>query len=330
MQDVARPRWGVDFTRAPTADEWVLFFPRPDALRMEYVLELVHAGGGSEVIPDPSNPQRAAGAFGDRSVIEFPGYQPPEWLAREVPRGNLSDFKLRGRSARARIGGLLWSAHEVDPAEPVPLLVVHDGPEYAELSALTQLLDVLVADARIPPCRAALLQPEERDEIYSASAAYSRALAHEIVPNLQTIAPAPHGRSSRIGMGASLGGLAMLHVHRHYPAVFGGLFLQSGSFFRPRSDKYESRFPRFRRIARFVGAVLAASDWPHPIPIAMTCGTAEENLANNRAVHDALVAQGYEVTFNEARDAHTWVGWRDTFDPGLVELLTKAWHACPN
>ncbi len=329
LQDVARPRWGLDFTRAPSAEEWVLFFPRPDALRMEYVLELVGDDGGTEVVPDPANPRLVEGAFGERSVIEFPGYAPPQWLARDVPAGDISDFRLRGRSARARVGGLLWAAHGSDPTAALPLLVVHDGPEYAKLSALTKLLDVLVADQRIPACRAALLHPEDRDEIYSASAAYARALAHEIVPNLQQFAPTPHGRGARIGMGASLGALAMLHAHRRHPAVFGGLFLQSGSFFRARSDRHESGFPRFRRIARFVGDVLSVSDWPHPIAIAMTCGTAEENLANNRAIHNALVAQGYEVTFDEARDAHTWVGWRDTFDPGLVELLTKAWASVP-
>lgn len=325
LQDVARPRWGIDFTRRPGADGWVLILPRPDALRMEYVLELVHMDGGSEIIPDPHNPTRVEGPFGQRSVIEFPGYNPPEWVTRAVPHGEINDFKLRGRGARARASGLLWAAAGVEPSQPVPLLVVHDGPEYAKLSALTQLLDVLVADGRVPLFRAALLQPEDRNEIYSVSAAYARGLAHEIVPNLQQIAPTPHGRRSRIGMGASLGALAMLHVHRRFPAVFGALFLQSGSFFRPRSDRYEAGFPRFRRIARFVGEVLAASDWPHPIPVAITCGTAEENLANNRSVHDALVAQGYEVTFNEALDAHTWTGWRDTFDPGLAELLAKAW-----
>ena len=55
-------------------------------------------------------------------------------------------------------------------------------------------------------------------------------------------------------MGASLGALAMLHAHRRSPAAFGGLFLQSGSFFRPRFDAHEPGFPRFGRIARFVGA----------------------------------------------------------------------------
>ena len=54
-------------------------------------------------------------------------------------------------------------------------------------------------------------------------------------------------------MGASLGALAMLHAHRMHPDLFGGLFLQSGSFFRQRLDRYERGFPRFGRISRFVG-----------------------------------------------------------------------------
>ena len=128
-------------------------------------------------------------------------------------------------------------------------------------------------------------------------------------------------------MGASLGALAMLHVHRMNPASFGALYLQSGSYFRQRFDKQESGFVRFRRISRFMGRVLTGDDWAHPIPIAMTCGTIEENLTNNRATRDALVRQAYDVTLRENRDDHNWTGWRDTFDPHLVELLAKVWES---
>ena len=44
-------------------------------------------------------------------------------------------------------------------------------------------------------------------------------------------------------MGASLGALAMLHAHVRHPKSFDGLLLQSGSFFRQRYDKQESRLP---------------------------------------------------------------------------------------
>ena len=117
----------------------------------------------------------------------------------------------------------------------------------------------------------------------------------------------------------------MLHVHRLYPASFGGLFLQSGSYFRQRYDKQESGFVRFGRISRFMGRVLTAEEWSHPIPIGMTCGTIEENLANNLATHDALARQGYEVDLHQNRDGHNWTGWRDTFDPHLIDLLARVW-----
>ena len=72
--------------------------------------------------------------------------------------------------------------------------------------------------------------------------------------------------------------------------------------------------------------MLSASDWAHPIPITMTCGSVEENLANNRAMRDALSKQGYEVTWRENRDGHNWIGWRDAFAPDLLGLLRRVWE----
>ena len=125
-------------------------------------------------------------------------------------------------------------------------------------------------------------------------------------------------------MGASLGGLAMLHAHRRHPRAFDGLLLQSGSFFQQRWDRQEAGFGRYRRITRFVGSVLRGDDDPHPVPVAVTCGTAEENLANNRAVAAALEAQRYPVWLGEVRDGHTWTCWRDSFFPHLPMLIEAA------
>jgi enterochelin esterase-like enzyme len=201
------------------------------------------------------------------------------------------------------------------PGADAPLLVVHDGPEYAEYAALTRFLDVMSWKERIPPLHAALIQPVDRHETYSASALYAGALTRELLPQLAR--HVPHGK--RIGMGASLGALAMLHAHVRHPRSFDGLLLQSGSFFRQRSDKQESSFPRYQRITRCVGNVLRGAG--EPIPVAFTCGTAEENRANNHAVAEALVAQGYPAWLAEIRDAHTWTCWRDAFDPHLPALI---------
>ena len=325
LQEIRRPRNGPEFQLDENDHVWKVAFIRPNADRMEYQLELEHADGGREVIPDPGNPRTSPGPFGDKSVVELPAYSEPEWVRAEAPPGEERETLITSRILHDRLPTIVWSPPDTDPEEPLPLLVAHDGPEYARFSGLSHYLSVMVSRGRLPRLRAGLVGPVDRNNTYSASAAYSRAFAHEILPALDRLAPTPHGRKARVGMGASLGGLAMLAIHRRAPATFGGLYLQSGSFFRQRFDRQESGFVRFRRISRFVGAVLTADDWAHPIPVTMTCGTVEENLANNRAVREALAGQGYDVYLHENRDAHNWVGWRDTFDPHLADLLTKVW-----
>jgi enterochelin esterase family protein len=294
---------------------------------LEYQLELTRRDGSVELVCDPANPLHARGPFGEKSVLEFAGYRPPAWLHADAPPGELETVEIRSRILRTTLEIPIWTAAGGGAGEPLPLLVVHDGPEYAAYSALLEFLDAAWAEGSIPTMRAALLPPPgDRDQTYSGSAVYARALVRELLPALVEAAPTPPGRGGRVAMGASLGALAFLHAHRLYPHSFGGLFLQSGSFFRRRFDPQEAGFVRFRRISRVVGDVLAAKGWFDRIPVRMTCGTVEENLANNRAIERALREQGYDVGLAEVRDAHNWVAWRDAFDPHLSALLARVWR----
>ena len=308
-QEVTRPRRGPAFTWHDGV--WRLTFPRPDVDRLEY---LIGVDGG--FAPDPSNPMRAPGPFGDKSVVEWPEYERPGWLDSIADAGPIEELELRSRRLVARVRVLVYSTPE-PPGSDAPLIVAHDGPEYAEYAGLTRFLDAMSWEERIPPLRAALIQPVDRNETYSASALYAAALVRDLLPELSQHAP----HRVRIGMGASLGALAMLHAHRRHPKSFDGLLLQSGSFFRQRFDKYERDFPRYRRITRFAGTVLRGVDVARPIPVAVTCGSAEENRANNEAVADALIYQRYTAWISVVRDAHTWTCWRDAFDPHLPALI---------
>ena len=124
-----------------------------------------------------------------------------------------------------------------------------------------------------------------------------------------------------MGIGCSLGALALLHAHRLAPDAFAGLFLQSGSFFR-RRDRYESGFPRYGRIARFVGSL--RRDPGRPIPVTITVGLDEQNLANNRALAQALAAGGYDVELHETSGGHDWPMWRRQLEARLPDLLERA------
>jgi enterochelin esterase family protein len=201
-----------------------------------------------------------------------------------------------------------------------PLLVVLDGPEYVRRASLLRVLRQLVAARTLPPHRVALVAPDDRMETYSASAAYGRAL----VATLDELTG--RGRGRRIGVGASLGALALLHAHRLEPRAFAGLFLQSGSYFRRRTDPQEARFPRFSRVDRFVGSVLNAREPARRVPTTITCSLDEENYANNAALAQALAAQGYAVEFHAARGAHDWPTWRRAVEAHLPSLARRVWR----
>ena len=73
---------------------WELVLPRPPVARLEYLLEVRYAGGDSKVVTDPANPRQVPGAFGPKSVLEFPGYAPPGWLAAPADPGTRRDLQV--------------------------------------------------------------------------------------------------------------------------------------------------------------------------------------------------------------------------------------------
>lgn len=347
--------------------------PRPPVDRLEYLYVVRWPDGGHAMIPDPHNPHRIRSVFGDKSVVELPGYRPPWWLAGPEPvvaRGNTwrpvsgegigsvstvhvasqDDDRARRADYSAGEAGSALVA-ETDPAvvvdaeadmavtgqlrvpedsaadEPLPLLVVHDGPEYADLAELLRYLSTIAQLEPALRCRVLLLQPVARDRSYSASPAYARALVTRMLPQV-TESVATVG--APVGIGSSLGGLAMVHAAVSYPGTFAGVFSQSGSFFRPETDEMERQYRYFGRISRFVDEVTADPARLDGLRVTMTCGTGEENLANNRSFAQRLHRAGVPTDLIENRDGHNHVGWRDCLDPGLRDLMRAAWDRAGN
>lgn len=200
-------------------------------------------------------------------------------------------------------------ARVVSPAVASPaggasvVLVAHDGPEYERGAGLVRLARGV---------HLALLSAADRNEWYSANPAYAEALVDEVLPRL------PAGRL--VGLGASLGALALLHAEQRRPGTFAGLFLQSGSFFTAELDPQEAWFPRYGRILDFV-----ADARPTGVPTVLTCGRAEENLLNNRAM-----AQRLGVPLVEVPGGHDMIQWRAALRPHLRRLLREVTNGAPD
>jgi enterochelin esterase-like enzyme len=301
---------------------WEVTIPRPPVLRLEYLFLVAHADGSEAMICDPENARRVATAFGDHSVLEFAEYRSPSWLDTDVPQGGRIGFAVPAPGLRRAIAVTVCSPFGADDQDPLPLLAVHDGPEFDQLAQITRWSAAMIASGRLPAHRVALLAPGDRNSWYAACADYAHAVRHALVPalgNVVGVGPAP------VLAGASLGALAALHAVTICPGPWAGLFLQSGSFFRPASDAHERGFSGYPAITDFVRKLETYGPTADRLDIGMTVGLAEENLVNNREMAQSLTRLGHRVTLTEVPDAHTYTGWRDALDPHLTDLLARTW-----
>jgi enterochelin esterase-like enzyme len=322
VDDIDLPAAQVDFTYDVSDGAWHLRLPPLSVLRLEYRLELRHPDGRTEVVCDPANPRRATGAFGDKSVLELPGYRRPAWLDRHASGGIWRELTVRSTALGAELPVRIWSPAVADPdARTHGILLAHDGGEYDRLAGIVQYSAAMIESGRLPRHGLALLSPTDRNDWYSASPAYARALIDDVLP----VVRAELGGGPVVAVGASLGALALLHVHSRYPYPFAALFLQSGSFFQDRFDVQESSFPWYGRIVHFVDEMRRRP--AAPVPTVLTCGIAEENLANNRDMAAVLRAHDYPVRLIEVPDAHNFIAWRDAWHPHLADLATSIWTA---
>jgi enterochelin esterase family protein len=304
---------------------WTYWLARPEVDRVEYLLD-VRGPEGQALVTDPANPVRVPGAFGEHSVVQFPGYREPWWLAASPGHvyGRRRSWSLpAARGIRQHLPVHVWSPEGLRDDAVAPLLLVHDGPEMDRYAAVTTYSATLTQAGLLPAHRVGLLEPLDRDVWYSGSPAYARSLATTALPALLAQVPT---RGRPVLLGASLGALAAFHVEWAHPGTVAGLFLASGSFFQPRLDEQESGYRAFWRVTRTVAEVLDAPQPPSRPAVRLLCGSAEENLANNRSFARALHRLGYPGGLTEFRDGHTWVGWRDTFDPHLTALLVSVWE----
>jgi hypothetical protein len=170
-QRVGVPDDQLDFAYRRGA--WSLRTTRTEIDRLEYLLEIEHLHGGRETITDPTNPLQVPGAFGAKSVIEFPGYRRPDWLELDGVEGSTSELSVPSTTLGATIRGLLWSPDQLAADVPAPLIVVHDGPEYASLAGIGQYAAALIGTGQLPALRLALLAPGDRNRWYAAMPAGS-------------------------------------------------------------------------------------------------------------------------------------------------------------
>ncbi|HWE25313.1 MAG TPA: alpha/beta hydrolase-fold protein [Myxococcales bacterium] len=306
--------------RVPGTDLWYLILEIPLASRVEYKLE-IHRGGGSEWVEDPLNPNRARDPFGANSVLQTEGYEAPAWT-RPDPHarpGTLEPLSIES-SSLGRRGGALYLPARFRRSRQYPLLVVHDGSDYLNYAGMKTILDNLIHAREIPDMIVAFSDSPERLTEYANDERHARFLSEELQPQLASKFPLLDQAWARCLMGASFGAVAAFSAAWRYPAHWGRLLLQSGSFAFTDIGKRNRRGPLFDRVVEFVNAYRAE---PKAVSerVFLSCGVYESLIYENRSMVPLLAATGMEVRFVEARDGHNWENWRDRLREGLSWLF---------
>ena len=275
---------------------------------MEYLIEFDDA-----TAPDPENPLRAPGAFGDKSVIEFQGTRRPPGWTRARARGTRAPRPMRGRG-RAAADGRLWSPPGADPDGRARCWSRTTGPSTPSFGSRCVAARRRRRRAAAVPGRAAAPGRPRRD-LLRVRRATPRAVAR-VLPALRAPSARPEPWSAWAPASARSRCCTPTGAARRR---FGGLFLQSGSFFRPRSTAQEAGLPRAsRRIARFVarragGAGPARAD-PGDDDLRHR---ARRTSRNNRTSRRRSAARASRWRSSSTATPTTGSAWRDALHPHL-------------
>lgn len=313
--DTAQP-----FQLLTGTDLWVATIEFPRGSRIEYKLEVVR-NGHHELIVDPLNPVLAHDPFGANSVCQAWGYVRPHWTHTkpESRAGRVEALTIDSQAFLGRRDVQVYLPARFRANRRYSLLVVHDGNDYLSYAALQTVLDNLIHALEIPPLIVAMIQSPDRLREYAGDERHARFLAEELLPAMADAYPLIDDPDARGVMGASFGGVASLHAAWRYPGVWGKLLLQSGSYAFSDFGRH-NRGPVFDPVVRFMNEFREQPGRPAE-HIYMSCGIYESLIYENRSLLPTLQAEGIDVRFEEARDAHNWENWRDRLRNGLSWLF---------
>ena len=177
---------------------------------------------------DPLNPRVVGDAIGSQSVLETEGYVTPDWTYPDpvgVVRRATSTCNIPSRALRRDAHVTLYIPSRMRRDRRMPLLVVHDGGDFLHYSSMGTVLDNLMHRRLMADCVVAFTYPGDRLREYAASAAHSRFLTTELVPQIEGSLQLRGDPRGRVLMGASFGGVAALSAAVRAPGFYGALLL---------------------------------------------------------------------------------------------------------
>lgn len=300
-------------SRIPQTDLFFLARTFHPAARFEYKFVV-----DSSWMLDPINPRTAIGGYGLNSEIWMPQYTPPKEIEyrTNIPHGKLDTLRITSAVLKRTHSVFVYLPAQYNslPRKRYPTIFVTDGGEYISLARMTNVLDNMIADGRIPPLIGVFVDPRtdlrdsrtsKRMTDYTMNDTFVNFLVNEVRARLMKKHRLINEPSQTAIMGASLGGLIATYAAFTRPEVFGRCAAQSPSYWWNKKAMLTLVERGKKRNVKFY----------------IDTGTIRDAQTEASAMRDILTRKGYSVHYEEHPESHNWANWRAR----IPNILTYFW-----
>lgn len=266
----------------------------------------------------------------DTSVLSLPD-APDQSLSFKrdgVARGHIERHMFRSEllGNQRRIWVYTPPDYASSSEQAYPVLVAFDGGAALSLTPTHRLLDNLLADGRIGPRVAVLIDnatDTSRNDDLPCSEPFARFVEEELLPWLRANYRVSHEARDHAVTGVSYGGLASMWFGYRLAHLFGVVISQAASLWWGPGWVQMAPMSAQKYSPEWLTEQYAAS--PRlPVRFWMEIGLMEHPtrmLDTNRRMKDVLEAKGYDLTYSEPCGGHDHALWRGTLGDALATML---------
>ena len=297
-------------------DIWLLkgMFPRDARLDYKILVD------GHTWVLDPENVHQqwsGVGGGSPNSELRMPLWKADPILIERpnIKRGVIKrDILFTSKKLGYQIMYSVYLSPGYEALEKLPVLYVMDGYEYMlpELGNITTVIDNLIADKKIEPIIAILIDQREpinrsnnrRMQELNMNEKYLAFLSDEFMPAVEVNYPIQRDAGHRAILGSSMGGLSSAYFAFTRPDLFSMAGIQSPAFWvRPQ--------------------IYAVCDNPNSpkVKVSMTSGLIHDASEGSRKMKDILQNNACVYNYRETQDGHSWGNWRNLIDDILVDFF---------
>ncbi len=302
---------GWQGTQFAGTDLWILEKTFPSDARLDY--KVVRSG---QWILDPANSLQMWGGFGPNSELRMPSYEFPQETVRQagVPQGTLTgNITTASSNLGYDVNYRVYtpSGYNAAQLKNLPVVYVTDGHEYSadHLGSTVVVLDNLIDQGLLQPTMAVFIDPRDpsngtnrRADQYTGNSNFASFVADELVPQIDAGYRTLDSATGRTILGTSLGGVNSAYFGATRSDVFENIAVQSPSNFSSIFNLY------------------ASQSLQNEVDLYVTAGTIGDGSGGVNFTN-LLNANGYDFTFTQRSEGHSWGQWRGLLDDMLIDLI---------